>query len=970
MSVASRFPSRRSLHRPLRVLIALALLTGALAPMASLEVARGAGGIDHLVISEVVTGGASASDELIELYNPTAAPLPLEGLEVIYVTATGATISRRATWPLGAPSVPPGGHVLVANASGIYASIADATYASGMAATGGSVAIRILGATTAIDAAGWGNAASTWMEGAPAAAPAAGASIERRPGGALGSGQDTDDNRADFAQSLVPEPQNLGSPPTPDPSAPTPSPEPSATAEASLTPDPTPEPTATPEPTPIPTATPSPVPVLTITEARAAPDGSTVTIEAVALTASDFHDGGGFVADATGGIAVLSADGGFARGELLRISGEIGDRFSQRTLRTDAGSMLALGTAGEPAPATTATGAVGEDGEGELVRIAGTIVGSPTTLTSGLAFDVDDGSGATRLVVGTATGIDTAAWLSGSGLEVVGVAGQRDSTGTGTDGYRVLPRGAGDVIGLTPAAGSPSPSPSSGAPSPSPSPSPGVDGVSSIAEARAAEKDTELRVRGIVTLPTGLVDDRTAVVQDGTGAILLRLGEDAGRLSLGARVEVEGKRSTLSGMESLRISAPPTPLGTAAEPTAREIRTGDVGEAHEARLVVARGAIVASARRASSGTVSFEIDDGSGPLRVSLASRLRADRDPLVAGTWVEVRGVLGQETSRSKPTEGYRIWPRAATEVRITAPATGGPGSGGGGSGGGPGGGAGGPAGSLGDIGAADLAQLRIGATLVVGRWKELGVSGLLWDGSRLVAVHTSSEDLVRRLTRDRRPPLALDLGGLQAAGTDRTTGAPVVRLGSGAGQTAVLDVTPAPPRSALTGALPAWVSVVGQLSGSGSRRVLVVDGERIALHERCDDDDDDDGDDDRDRRGTVSVTGVALGEPLRLLVPCGGLRSAPSIVGGAALLALGGDAGAPTPAVATSEAGRAADARRALVAGLLLAAAAALVGGAALGRRRQHEDQQPASVGDADDPEAPGPRLTLVNVSHEGGP
>ena len=47
----------------------------------------------------------------------------------------------------GAPSVPAGGHVLIANASGIYASIADATYASGMAATGGSVAIRILGAT-------------------------------------------------------------------------------------------------------------------------------------------------------------------------------------------------------------------------------------------------------------------------------------------------------------------------------------------------------------------------------------------------------------------------------------------------------------------------------------------------------------------------------------------------------------------------------------------------------------------------------------------------------------------------------------------------------------------------------------------------------------------------------------------------------------------------------------------------------
>ncbi|HET8777449.1 MAG TPA: lamin tail domain-containing protein, partial [Candidatus Limnocylindria bacterium] len=150
--------------------------------------------LDHLVVSEVVTGGASASDELIELYNPTAAALPLEGLELIYVSSTGATITRRAAWALGAPSVPAGGHVLVANEAGIFASIADAVYASGMAATGGSVALRIAGAGTAIDAVGWGTAASTWREGANAAAPSAGASIERLPGGALGSTQDTDDN--------------------------------------------------------------------------------------------------------------------------------------------------------------------------------------------------------------------------------------------------------------------------------------------------------------------------------------------------------------------------------------------------------------------------------------------------------------------------------------------------------------------------------------------------------------------------------------------------------------------------------------------------------------------------------------------------------------------------------------------------------------------------------------------------------
>ncbi|MGH2483992.1 MAG: lamin tail domain-containing protein, partial [Candidatus Limnocylindria bacterium] len=62
------------------------------APIEGDEVSSATAG--HLVISEVMTGGASASDEFVELYNPHAAALPLEGLELIYVTASGATITR------------------------------------------------------------------------------------------------------------------------------------------------------------------------------------------------------------------------------------------------------------------------------------------------------------------------------------------------------------------------------------------------------------------------------------------------------------------------------------------------------------------------------------------------------------------------------------------------------------------------------------------------------------------------------------------------------------------------------------------------------------------------------------------------------------------------------------------------------------------------------------------------------------
>ena len=74
---------------PVRVLI-VCLLAAASLPLGTVDRASAAA-VDHLVVSEVVTGGANASDELIELYNPSSAPLPLEGLELVYVTASGAT---------------------------------------------------------------------------------------------------------------------------------------------------------------------------------------------------------------------------------------------------------------------------------------------------------------------------------------------------------------------------------------------------------------------------------------------------------------------------------------------------------------------------------------------------------------------------------------------------------------------------------------------------------------------------------------------------------------------------------------------------------------------------------------------------------------------------------------------------------------------------------------------------------------
>jgi hypothetical protein len=41
------------------------------------------------------------------------------------------------------------------------------------------------------------------------------ASVERKPGGVGGNGQDTGDNAADFSTAMPANPQDLASPPTP-----------------------------------------------------------------------------------------------------------------------------------------------------------------------------------------------------------------------------------------------------------------------------------------------------------------------------------------------------------------------------------------------------------------------------------------------------------------------------------------------------------------------------------------------------------------------------------------------------------------------------------------------------------------------------------------------------------------------------------------------------------------------------------
>ncbi|MGH2477815.1 MAG: lamin tail domain-containing protein, partial [Candidatus Limnocylindrales bacterium] len=80
-----------------------------------------------LVISEVQTGGAGASDEFVEIANQGTAPVDLVGLEVVYATSSGSTVTRKATWA-DSLILTAGRRVLVVNGAGALVGLGDLAY--------------------------------------------------------------------------------------------------------------------------------------------------------------------------------------------------------------------------------------------------------------------------------------------------------------------------------------------------------------------------------------------------------------------------------------------------------------------------------------------------------------------------------------------------------------------------------------------------------------------------------------------------------------------------------------------------------------------------------------------------------------------------------------------------------------------------------------------------------------------------
>ncbi|NPC48875.1 hypothetical protein HPC50_17590 [Corallococcus exiguus] len=189
---------------------------------------------NHVVISEVSGGngsGTAATDEFIELYNPTNSDVDLSNWQVGYKSATGtpwATITLPAGRVIRAH-----GYFLLggANYSGTGLATKDLGYTSfDMSASttaGGHVRLQQLvgSAYVDVDKLGWGTGNAPEGTAAPSH-PAVGGSLERKAvststsvtmavGGAdaaRGNAQDTDNNSVDFVTRAARQPQGSTSP--------------------------------------------------------------------------------------------------------------------------------------------------------------------------------------------------------------------------------------------------------------------------------------------------------------------------------------------------------------------------------------------------------------------------------------------------------------------------------------------------------------------------------------------------------------------------------------------------------------------------------------------------------------------------------------------------------------------------------------------------------------------------------------
>ena len=191
-------------------------------------------------------------------------------------------------------------------------------------------------------------------------------------------------------------------------------------------------------------------PGTSIEEARAGASGAVVTVEGhVSVPPGAFvsamGDQGFALQDDTGGVYVkLDDKQTFGLGDRLRVTGTMDEQNQLRILKAVPGDITKLSGTAQVAARDVGTGAVNEDVEGELVRVAGNVTQTfQDDSPYGYKLYINDGSGEVQVFVHVSAGLDKAmleALAAGQRITVVGFAAQYETT------YEVAPRLPSDLM--------------------------------------------------------------------------------------------------------------------------------------------------------------------------------------------------------------------------------------------------------------------------------------------------------------------------------------------------------------------------------------------------------------------------------------------------------------------------------------------------------------------------------------------
>jgi hypothetical protein len=186
----------------------------------------------------------------------------------------------------------------------------------------------------------------------------------------------------------------------------------------------------------------------------------------------------------------------------------------------------------------------------------------------------------------------------------------------------------------------------------------------SIYEAKRLTPGAEVRLRGHVTAPPGVLGEKTMYIQDETAGIWVYLPTDH-RLyfNLGDKVEVIGKLR--SYYEEYRIEVEERGDASFLEPglppPALPIGTQALLEPYEGRLVMVQGAAANF-----SGKTTFWLNDGSGPAKAVIRSETGVDRPKMERGTPVIAVGIVSQYSPGTPSRDDYRLLPRYQSDLSV----------------------------------------------------------------------------------------------------------------------------------------------------------------------------------------------------------------------------------------------------------------------------------------------------------------